>query len=216
MSAHHDHSGHSHHSPDGASQASDPGYRRVLWMALVINFAMFGIEIGGSWSAHSTSLLADSMDFLGDGVNYTIALLVLGSTVQWRAKTALFKALCMAVFGLGILVVGTLQFQSGELPVARTMGSIAVLAASANLAVAWMLYAYRNGDANMRSVWLCTRNDVIGNLAVLGASLLVASTQQSWPDFVVAIGMALLALHSAWLVAGQALQELRHSNDPSS
>jgi Co/Zn/Cd efflux system component len=216
MSAHHDHTGHSHDLSSDASQRGDPRYRRILWLALIINFAMFAIEIGGSWSAHSTSLLADSMDFLGDGANYALSLVVLARSVQWRAKAALFKALCMAVFGVAILVVGTLQFQSDELPVAKTMGSIALLAVGANLAVAWMLYAYRNGDANMRSVWLCTRNDVIGNLAVLGASLLVASTQQSWPDFVVAIGMALLALHSAWLVAGQALQELRHSNDPSS
>ena len=158
-------------------------YRKVLWAALAINAAMFGIELGASVNVGSVSLLADSADFLGDAANYGVSLFVLGMAPVWRARAAYGKALVMGVFG--------------------------VLALAANGAVAAMLYAFRDGDANMRSVWLCTRNDMIGNLAVLLAALGVFGTRAGWPDIVVAAIMALLGLSAARDVLARARSELR-------
>lgn len=186
----------------------DQRYRRVLMLALVVNAAMFGIEIGFGWVAGSVSLLADAVDFLGDAGNYAISLFVLGLAPHWRTRTALFKGLSMGAYG--IFVLGQLAWHalSGTVPDARTMGVIGLLALGANLSVAVLLYAYRNGDANMRSVWLCTRNDVIGNLAVLLAALGVFGSGQGWPDFAVAGLMSYLGLSAARSVIAHAQREM--------
>ena len=130
----------------------DPKYRRILWIALVVNFAMFAIEIIFSLQSKSVSLLADSIDFLGDAANYGISLWVLAQSVQARAKASLFKATSMALFGVGVLVHAIWNALTGVLPDAQTMSLVGLLALAANLGVAWLLYAYRNGDSNMRSV----------------------------------------------------------------
>ncbi len=186
-----------------------PRYRRVLWAALLINAAMFGVEIAGGLRADSVSLLADALDFFGDAANYALSLLVLGMALSWRARAALFKGLCMGAFGVFVLGRAAWSLAAGTLPDAITMGAIGALALLANLAVAVMLYAWRDGDANMRSVWLCSRNDAIGNLAVMAAALGVFGTGRAWPDLAVALVMGLLALSAAWSVVRQARAELQ-------
>lgn len=187
----------------------DGRYRKVLWAALVINVVMFGVELASSLSAGSVSLLADSVDFLGDAANYAVSLFVLGMAMVWRSRAAYAKGLVMGAFGV-LVLVRALWFGLGEhVPHAGTMGAISILALAANGAVAAMLYAFRNGDANMRSVWLCTRNDMIGNLAVMLAALGVFGTQAGWPDIVVASIMACLGLSAARDIIKQARAELR-------
>ena len=189
----------------------DPGYRRVLWIALILNALMFVVELSASWSAGSVSLLADSIDFFGDAGNYALSLAVLGMGLAIRARAALFKAACMG--GLGIFVLGKAlwNLQAGVVPEPATMGLVGFAALAVNAGVAWMLYRFRTGDANMRSVWLCSRNDALGNLAVMLAALGVLGTGSAWPDLLVAIVMALLALSAAASVLKQARGELRNS-----
>lgn len=214
MSLHHDHDhchdhghhhGHAHDLPDGPVP---PGYRRVLWIALFANALMFLVEIAAGVSAGSLSLLADAIDFFGDAVNYGLSVAVLAMGAAARAKAALFKALTMILFGLGVLGRAAWMAFHGETPEPLTMGLVGALAFAANLGVAVLLYAYREGDANMRSVWLCTRNDAIGNLAVLLAALGVFGTGTRWPDLLVAAVMAALALTAGLSVVRQARGEL--------
>lgn len=183
-------------------------YRKILWVALIVNAALFAVEIAAGLQAGSLSLLADAIDFAGDATNYAVSLAVLASALAWRARAAILKALSMMAFGLFILGRTVWAVWHGAVPEAMTMGVVAVLALTANLGVAWLLYAWREGDANMRSVWLCTRNDAIGNLAVLTAALGVFGTGTAWPDLLVASLMASLALQSGWAVLRQARQEL--------
>lgn len=205
MSAHcHD------HNCDTATGASDPRYRKILWVALVLNAAMFVVELGAGFKSGSTSLLADAIDFFGDAANYGVSLAVLSAGVVLRARAALLKGSCMMVFGIFVLGRAAWVFDQNTVPEAFTMGSIGLLALIANVAVAAMLYAYREGDANMRSVWLCSRNDAIGNIAVMLAALGVLGTASAWPDLLVACGMAVLALIGGWSVIGQAIAEIKH------
>jgi len=183
-------------------------YRTILWIALAVNLGMFAVEIAAGARAGSTSLLADSLDFLGDAGNYAISLWVLGLGIIARARASLFKALCMLAFALGVLSMALWQAFTDQLPDAQTMGAVGLLALLANLGVAALLYAYREGDSNMRSVWLCTRNDALGNIAVLLAALGVFGTGSAWPDLLVASGMASLALTSAYQIMLQARREL--------
>jgi Co/Zn/Cd efflux system component len=184
-------------------------YRRVLWAVLAINAVMFLVEIGAGVAAGSASLQADALDFLGDAANYVISLLVVGMALRYRATAALAKACTMGVFGLW--VVGTAMWHAvhGTLPSAFTMGTVGVAALLANAASFALLWAHRSGDANMRSAWVCTRNDVLGNLAVLLAAAGVFGTGSGWPDVVVAAIMAALALQGSAVVARQSLGELR-------
>lgn len=191
------------------SAARSPRYRRVLWAALIVNAMMFGIELAGGLHAGSVSLLADAVDFLGDAANYGISLLVLGMALRWRARAALFKGLTMGAFGVFVLARAAWSATTGTVPEPVTMGAIGALALLANVAVAAMLYAWREGDANMRSVWLCSRNDAIGNLAVMAAALGVFGTGSAWPDLAVAAIMGSLALAAAVSVVRQAATELR-------
>jgi Co/Zn/Cd efflux system component len=184
-------------------------YRRVLWLVLAINAVMFAVEVGAGLAAGSASLQADSLDFLGDAANYGISLFVVGMALRYRASAALAKGATMGAFGLW--VIGTVIWHAvhGTLPSAFTMGVVGAAALAANVASFGMLWAYRHGDANMRSAWICTRNDVLGNLAVLLAALGVFGTGTGWPDVIVAAIMAALALQGAATVARQALGELR-------
>lgn len=191
------------------STAVDPGFRKVLWIALVANAAMFFIEVGASWSAGSVSLLADSLDFGGDAANYALSLFVLGMALQTRAKAALLKGMCMGLYGVGVLGFAGYAAMHDQVPSYATMGIVGLMALSVNVGVAAIQYRYRNGDSNMRSVWLCSRNDAIGNLAVLGAALLVGVTQTAWPDLAVAALMATLGLTASFSVIRQARAEIR-------
>lgn len=186
-----------------------PAYRRALWFVLAINAGMFIFEIGAGLAAGSASLQADALDFLGDAANYGISLFVVGMALRYRATAAVAKGATMAVFGLW--VVGTLAWHAlhGTLPSAVTMGAVGFLALIANGVSFALLWAFRGGDSNMRSAWICTRNDVLGNLAVLLAALGVFGTGSGWPDIVVAAIMASLALQGAWVVIRQSRGEMR-------
>lgn len=184
-------------------------YRRILTTALVLNALMFGVELAASWWSGSVALMADAIDFFGDAVNYGVSLAVLSMALVWRARTALLKGLTMAGFGLFVLVRAGWSVFTGETPEPFSMGGTALLAFAVNMGVAWMLYAYREGDANMRSVWLCSRNDAISNIAVFVAALAVLATGTRWPDLVVALVMGGLGLSAGASVVRQARQELR-------
>lgn len=210
------HACHSHVADSTAESARrSPAYRRVLWAALLINAAMFGVEVGGGLHAGSVALLADAVDFFGDAANYGLSLFVLGMAATARARAALFKGLTMGLFGTLVLGRAAWSATSGVVPEPATMGMIGALALVANLAVAALLYAWRDGDANMRSVWLCTRNDAIGNVAVLFAALGVFGTGSAWPDIGVACVMGLLALGAARSVILQARGELAAARESS-
>ena len=170
---------------------------------------MFLVEIGAGVAAGSASLQADALDFLGDTGNYIISLAVVGMALRYRATAALAKGLTMGAFGLW--VIGTVVWHAiiGTVPEPVTMGVIGVVALIANAACAVLLYVYRDGDANMQSVWICSSNDVLGNLAVLLAALGVFGTGTGWPDLIVAAIMAALALQGAWIVVRQARGELQ-------
>lgn len=169
-----------HSCPPKAAQ--DPRYRRALWIALFVNALMFGVELVGGVQSGSTSLLADAVDFFGDAANYGVSLLVLSMAAIWRSRAALFKGLCMGAFGVFVLGKTAWSVAAGVVPEPVTMGVIGLLALSANLGVAILLYTFRTGDANMRSVWLCSRNDAIGNVAVMLAAAGVFGSGSGWPD----------------------------------
>jgi Co/Zn/Cd efflux system component len=201
MSADHD------HGSSGA--ARDSKYRKILWFALVVNAAMFAIELGAGFRSGSVSLLADAIDFLGDAANYGVSLAVLTMAMAWRSRAALLKGACMLGFGLFVLARAIWVAQTDAVPEAGTMGVIGFLALTANITVALLLYNYRTGDANMRSVWLCSRNDAFGNIAVMLAALGVLGTGSAWPDLAVAAGMAGLAICGGWSVIQHARLELK-------
>ncbi|MEO5932494.1 MAG: cation transporter [Duganella sp.] len=186
----------------------DPRYRRILWIALAVNALMFGVELAGGLASDSVALLADAVDFLGDAGNYALSLLVLGSAVVWRSRAALFKGATMGAYGVFVLGKAAWHIVSGAVPEPVMMGSVGLAALIANGTVALLLYAYRDGDANMRSVWLCTRNDAIGNVAVMLAALGVFGTHSGWPDIGVALVMGCLALSAARQIIKQALTEM--------
>jgi Co/Zn/Cd efflux system component len=190
-------------------ERANAGYRRVLWTVLGINLIMFLVEIGAGLAAGSASLQADALDFLGDAANYGISLLVIGMALRYRASAALAKAITMGAFGLWVIGTAIWHALHGKLPSAATMGAVGVAALAANAASFALLWVYRHGDANMRSAWICTRNDVLGNLAVLLAALGVFGTGTGWPDAIVASIMAALALQGAATVTKQSLGELR-------
>lgn len=189
-------------------QLITPKYRKILWIALIINFAMFLVEVLSGLNAHSVSLMADAIDFFGDAMNYGISLTVLSMSLMWRARAALFKGLTMGFFGLFVLATTAWSITHDKVPEPYTMGMIGMLALIANVVVAVMLYAYREGDANMQSVWLCSRNDAIGNVAVMVAAFGVFGSGSAWPDLVVAVIMASLGILAAMQVIRKAQAEM--------
>jgi Co/Zn/Cd efflux system component len=184
-------------------------YRRILWLALVLNALMFFVELGGGLRGDSASLLADAVDFLGDASNYGLSLMVLAAAASARARVALIKGWTMAAYGGLVLAKVAWDLASGSTPQPLVMGVIGCAALLVNGGVALLLYAYREGDANMRSVWLCSRNDAIGNVAVMLAAWGVFGVGSAWPDLAVALVMAALAISGARQVIGQARAELR-------
>lgn len=200
------HCGHDHGDP---SRMQDIDYRRILWIVFAINAAMFGVEIVAGALAGSVSLQADALDFFADAANYLVALYVLGRSIRWRAGAALIKGGAMGVFGLYVLGFSAYQVFSGTVPDAPVMGIVGTLALLANVVSAVLLFRHRAGDSNRQSVWLCSRNDAIANVAVIIAAGLVFLTASHWPDLLVGFFMAALSLHSARQIILQALGELR-------
>ena len=194
---------------DGGGRGAVGRIRRVLWVAFALNAAMVAVEGTAGLLAGSTALQADALDFLGDAANYGISLSVLGRSPRARAGAALAKGWTMAAFGAWVLAGAAWHAWAGTVPEAGPMGAVALLALAVNGGVAWLLYASRDHDANLRSVWLCARNDTIANLAVMVAAAAVSATASPWPDIAVAVVIATLNLRAAADVIGRARGELR-------
>ncbi len=190
-----------------APQKPNSKFRTALWIALIINAAMFIVELIGGAYAHSSSLWADSLDFFGDAVNYGVSLAVLSASLYWRATVALAKGIVMATFGFVVIGKVIYAYVQGIPPEAITMGAIGILALIANVISAAVLYAFRDGDSNMQSVWLCSRNDAIGNVAVIFAAIGVFGTGSMLPDLIVAMIMAGLGLVAGYQVIQRARLE---------
>jgi Co/Zn/Cd efflux system component len=196
-------------SASGNTALNNPVWRRALWIALIVNGTMFAIEMAAGAAAESHALQADALDFFGDAANYAISLLVAGMALAWRARAAMAKGVML--FGFGAWVLGSAAYAAltGTNPRAETMGVIGVAALVANVGVAVMLYRFRTGDANMRSVWICSRNDAVGNIAVVAAAFGVFGTGSAWPDLIVAAILAALGISGGWQIVRQASGELR-------
>lgn len=185
-----------------------PDYKRRLWFVIAINAAMFLAEMAGGALAGSQALQADALDFLGDATTYGISLAVIGTSIQIRARAAILKALSLTAMGLWVLGSTAYHVLILGVPRAEIMGAIGVLALAANLTSVLVLMRYKDGDANVRSVWLCSRNDAIGNVAVMVAALAVWGTATKWPDLVVAAIMAGLFLTSSIQILRQSFKEI--------
>jgi Co/Zn/Cd efflux system component len=192
-----------------AETPNSPHWRRALWIALAVNAAFFMAEIVAGAAAGSASLQADALDFFGDAANYAISLSVAGMALTQRARAALVKGVTLIVFALWVLGSTAWHALNGTLPQAEVMGAVGIAALIANGCVALMLYRFRSGDANMRSVWICSRNDAIGNLAVLLAALGVFGSGTGWPDVIVAAIMGGLGLWGGCQIVSQARGEIR-------
>ncbi len=189
---------------DGLSSA----FKRALWAVIAINGVMFLVEMGAGVVAGSQALKADALDFLGDTATYAISLAVIGMPLIWRSRAALFKGLSLGAMGFWVLGLTAYQLLGPGVPRAEVMGAITLLALVANLTSVLLLLKFRNGDANVRSVWLCSRNDAIGNVAVMAAAGGVWSSQTAWPDLAVAAIMAGLFLWSSVQIVRHARREM--------
>ena len=194
-------------------QSQNPVFRKVLWVALLVNLLMFFVEIVASHIGDSMSLQADALDFFGDAANYAISLFVLGMALQFRARASVVKGLTMGLFGLWVLGAAMYRIFIGSEPEPMIMGFIALTALVANMSVAIMLYRFREGDSNMQSIWLCSRNDAIGNVAVLIAAGGVVITASRWPDLIVAMIIATLSLSAADTILKLAFQEITATSE---
>lgn len=202
---------HSHDIPfDGAS----PAYRRALWWVIGINATMFAVEAAAGQLAGSKALMADALDFFADALTYGLSLAVIGGTARLRAGVAMLKGVSLLLMGGFVLIATALAMMTPNVPEAPVMGAIGFLALLANLASVGILLRYRDGDANVRSVWLCSRNDAIGNVAVMVAALGVWGAASGWPDLIVAAGMAGLFVSSAVQILRQAWSEWRGGYGP--
>lgn len=174
-----------------------PKYKKALWIVLVLNLSMFFVEIVTGIKSGSTSLLSDSLDFLGDSANYLISLIVLPMALSYRAKASMVKGLTMGVFGLFILITTIYRAFYGEVPSYSEMSIVGFLALLVNVSALLILLKFRDGDSNVRSVWVCSRNDAIGNMAVILAGIAVYFFQSKYPDLIVAFILAFLALQAS-------------------
>ena len=181
---------------------------RVLAVVLAVNVAMFCVEFGAGLLSRSTALLADSLDMLGDSFVYGFSLLVLHRSLAWRARAALAKGVIMAAFGVGVLLEAGFRVRAGVPPFAPAMVAIGTLALVANAYCFSLLWRHRADDINLRSTWLCSRNDLIANGAVLVAAGLVAWSESLWPDVIVGIAIAILFLRTATFVLRESLAEI--------
>ncbi len=187
----------------------DPRWRRALWIALIVNAAMFLVEMAAGAAADSRALYADALDFFSDAANYAISLGVAGLALVWRARAALFKGATLLALGLWVIFACAWAIRVGSMPQAVPMGAVGLLALAANVLVALMLYRFRTGDANMQSVWICSRNDAIGNIAVVAAAIGVFGTGTAWPDIIVATIMACLGISGGLTILRLARIEIR-------
>ena len=194
--------GHSH------KPSVDPRWRRALWIALIVNAVMFLAELGAGEIADSRALQADALDFFGDAANYAISLGVAGLALTWRARASLFKGVTLAMLGAYVMVGALISVFSGASPEPRIMGAVGIAALIANVGVALMLYRFREGDSNMQSVWICSRNDAIANIAVVAAALGVFGTGTAWPDLIVAGIMATIGISGGIKIIRLASSEL--------
>jgi len=194
---------------DAKFEGVSADYKRRLWAVIAINAGMFGVEMTAGHLAGSQALQADALDFAGDALTYGISLAVIGASMQTRSLAALGKGVSLLLMGLWVMGSTLYQVLGPGVPEAPVMGIVGVMALAANLASVMLLVKYKDGDANVRSVWLCSRNDAIGNVAVILAALGVWGTATAWPDLIVAAIMAGLFLSSAWQILAQALTERR-------
>ena len=186
-----------------------PGYRRALWIVVVLNVGYGAIEMVGGILSGSQALRADALDFLGDGLITLLGLVAIGWSLRWRARSALVQGLFLGALGIGVLATTAYRLVARQQPEADVMGILGGIALVVNVASALVLIPHRTGDANARAVWLFSRNDAIGNAAVVVAAGLVAWTGTPWPDLVVAVVIAGLFLHSAWAIVRDARSDLR-------
>jgi cation diffusion facilitator family transporter len=184
-------------------------HKNVLIVVLVINAVLFVVEVAAGLLANSTALLADSLDMFGDSLVYGFSLYVLWRSAAWKAKAALLKGAIMAVFGMGVLFEALHKMVAGIIPIAETMGIIGILVLLGNTVCFLLLFRHRSDDLNMRSTWLCSRNDIIANLSVLAAAIGVKLLHSSWPDIVVGAAIAVLFLKSAFTLLRESFDELR-------
>lgn len=184
-------------------------YKRRLWIVVAINATMFIVEMVAGALAGSQALQADALDFLGDTVTYGLSLAVIGASLKVRATTALAKGISLSLMGLWVMGSTLWHVFVVGVPRAEVMGVVGFMALAANVASVLILMRYKDGDANVRSVWLCSRNDAIGNVIVMAAALGVWGTATKWPDLAVAAIMAGLFLSSSWQIVRQSLGELR-------
>ena len=194
---------------DKVFEGMSDGYKRALLAVILINAVMFFVEITAGLKSGSQALLADALDFAGDSATYTISLLVIGASLRTRAMASLFKGGSLAFIAIIILASSLYRFLGDTVPAAETMGIVGFLALLANLTSLLILMRWRDGDSNVRSVWLCSRNDAIGNVGVIIAGIVVAITGAAWPDLVVAILLATLFLRSSVSIISQARAELK-------
>lgn len=190
---------------DGVSKA----YKRILWIVIAINGGMFAVELSAGVTAQSMALQADALDFLGDSVTYGLTLLMIGRSMSLRAGTAIFKGLSLGAMAIFVLVSSVHRIFVEGVPNEYIMGSIGFMALAANLISVFLLMRFREGDANVRSVWLCSRNDAIGNVAVIAAAFMVGVLGSAWPDLIVAMFLASLFLSSSFQILRQAFHEMR-------
>jgi Co/Zn/Cd efflux system component len=184
-------------------------FRKALWLVLLINGVMFVAEFGSAFFAGSVSLQADALDFLGDTITYAITLMVLGFPIHVRARAAMFKGLTLGLLGLWIYGQTIYFLMQGQVPTYEIMGVMGIIAFLANLTSVFLLYHFRVGDSNMQSVWLCSRNDMFGNLAIIIAASGVFVTNTGWPDFIVATIMASFAVTASYRIIKLANEELK-------
>lgn len=197
-----------HSSFDGMSRE----YKKRLWIVIVINAIMFFVEMYAGHAAQSQALQADALDFFGDAMTYGLSLAVIGSSLKVRASAALFKGVSLAFMGIWVLGSTIWRIVYMGVPTAEIMGFVGLLAIAANLASVMLLVAYKDGDANVRSVWLCSRNDAIGNVFVMAAALGVWGTATGWPDLIVAAVMASLFMWSATQILQQGWAEFKQGD----
>ena len=187
-------------------------FRTILRIVFIINLVMFIVEFATAFFANSVSLQADALDFLADSMTYGITLLVLGSSLRMRASVAMLKGISMGVLGMWIFARTYTNASEAIVPLAGVMGTVGIVALIANAVSALLLYKFRSGDSNMRSIWLCSRNDAIGNIAIIIAASGVFAMNSGWPDFIVAILMATLSTVASFQIIRQASTELKTVN----
>lgn len=200
---------HDHCNNSGQSGVSAE-YRKVLWICLIANAMMFVVQMIASYAAHSVSLLANSADFFSDAANYGISLYVLDQSLRQRAKASLFKGISLGLVGLWVAFETLHHALQPELPKPLIMAAISAVALAVNVGCAMLLYKYRSGDSNRESVWICSRNDAIGNIAVMIAAAGVFASSTIWPDIIVAAILGWLAVSGAWRIVRLAKKEMKH------